>query len=88
MVDFDPRLHLNQIPTGPADDLNEALRHLSDKQPLKDGSMTGCTSYVQRKLQCSYNHAAAILEIMVERGIITDTDSRGARRFVPRVVAT
>ena len=48
---------------------------------LKDGPMTGCTSFVQRKLQCGYNRAATILELLEQGGVITDADATGARRL-------
>jgi len=48
-----------------------------------DRPLTGCTSYIQRKLECGYNHAAAILELMEEKGGITPADSKGARQLKP-----
>jgi DNA segregation ATPase FtsK/SpoIIIE-like protein len=46
------------------------------------GNMTGCTSYLQRKLQIGYNTAASILEELERRGIISECDNRGARRLL------
>jgi len=43
--------------------------------------LTGCTSYIQRKMQCGYNHAAAIMQLMEEKGGITAADSKGARQL-------
>lgn len=44
--------------------------------------LTGCTSYVQRKLQCGYNRAATILEILEKLKIISDPDALGARKWI------
>lgn len=46
--------------------------------------MSGCTSYVQRKLQCGYNRAALILETLEQQGFITEADGNGQRRLVGR----
>lgn len=54
-----------------------AEKHLREKP---DG-LTGCTSYVQRKLQCGYNRAATLLEILEKRGVITKPDNVGARHW-------
>lgn len=47
-----------------------------------DGRITGTTSYVQRKLQCGYNRAASILDVLVERGVISEPDREGARHIL------
>lgn len=47
-----------------------------------DGRITGTTSYVQRTLQCGYNRAVSILDVLVERGIITEPDHEGARHIL------
>lgn len=47
-----------------------------------NGRITGTTSYVQRKLQCGYNRAAAILDVLVERGVISEPDREGARHIL------
>lgn len=43
---------------------------------------TGCTSFVQRRLQCAYGQAQLILDEMVKLGIITELDENGARRLL------
>lgn len=48
-----------------------------------DRALTGCTSYIQRKMECGYNHAAAVMELMQEKGGITAADSKGARQLKP-----
>jgi DNA segregation ATPase FtsK/SpoIIIE-like protein len=66
------------------DDVYQAHGILAEKlyaQPTP--FLTGCTSYIQRKMQCGYNHAAAIMALMEEKGGITATDSKGARQLKP-----
>lgn len=67
--------------------LPQALAALREKS-FNEGQfeLTGCTSYIQRKLQCGYNRAATILDLLVEQKQITEPDDRGARtlaRFNP-----
>jgi S-DNA-T family DNA segregation ATPase FtsK/SpoIIIE len=45
------------------------------------GELSGCSSYVQRKLQCGYNRACTILDILVQDGFITEPDAVGNRHF-------
>lgn len=66
------------------DDVRRAHAILAEKlygQPTP--FLTGCTSYIQRKMQCGYNHAAAIMEFMEELGGITPADNKGARQLKP-----
>lgn len=64
------------------DDVYQAHNLLAEKISYsRDGKLTGCTSYIQRKMQCGYSHAAAIMELMEEKGGITAADDRGARQL-------
>lgn len=66
------------------DDVYRAHNILAEKfhtYPVRP--LTGCTSYIQRKMQCGYSHAAAILELMEEIGGITSPDSKGGRQLMP-----
>ena len=66
------------------DDVYRAHNFLAEKlYSHPDRPLTGCTSYVQRKMECGYNHAAAIMELMEERGWITAADGKGARQLKP-----
>lgn len=66
------------------DDVYQAHGILAEKlYAHPDRPLTGCTSYVQRKMQCGYNHAAAVMELMEEKGGITAADSKGARQLKP-----
>jgi DNA segregation ATPase FtsK/SpoIIIE-like protein len=81
MTEFDPKMHLNQrLPTA-EEDVPVAANLLAEKLAT-GGRLTGCTSYLQRKMPTSYTHAAAILDAMVVRGVITEADDRGERRFI------
>lgn len=46
------------------------------------GELSGCTSFVQRKLQCGFNRACNILEALEKEGFITEPDDQGHRRLV------
>lgn len=46
------------------------------------GELSGCTSYVQRKLECGYNRACNILEALEKEGFITEPDNEGRRSLV------
>lgn len=48
--------------------------------------LTGCTSYVQRKLQCGFNKAAKLLDEMEREGWISEPDNTGARRWLRQPV--
>lgn len=64
------------------DDVYQAHNILAEKLSYsRDGKLTGCTSYIQRKLQCGYNHAATIMELMEEKGGITAADNKDAREL-------
>ena len=66
------------------DDVRQAHIFLAEKlYGQTTPFLTGCTSYVQRKMQCGYNHATAVLELMEELGGITPADSKGARQLKP-----
>lgn len=73
--------HLQTLPD-PLAELERAFGFLVEKRQLSKGDdMTGCTSYIQRKLQCGYNRAAHLLNEMVERRWLTEADRAGARRI-------
>lgn len=61
-------------------DLTQARECLLDLVHRK-GKLTGCTSYVQRRMQIGYNRAAAILETLVDQKFITEADAKGERHF-------
>lgn len=83
MREFD-REHLQDIAAVLENDIRRAQAALVERLGnSRSEPMTGCTSYVQRKLGIGYNAASAILEEMVKRGMITDVDRNGARRLLP-----
>lgn len=43
------------------------------------GQLSGCTSYIQRKMQIGYNHAARILDYLVAVRFITEANNSGVR---------
>lgn len=55
-------------------DAQWALTELQNKIVL-----TGCTSYVQRKLQIGFNKAARVLEELETEGWISEPDNTGTR---------
>ena len=64
-------------------DVDRAVGLLAEKLYGRSSpDLTGCTSYISRKLPCGYTHAAAIMERMEERGLITPADDKGARRLI------
>ncbi len=44
--------------------------------------LTGCISYVQRKLECSYNRAALIMAFLEDAKVISVNQDTGARRWL------
>lgn len=58
--------------------ITQAKMHLTDLKHQK-GKLTGCTSYVQRKMQIGYNRAAAIMEELEKRKFISEPDKNGER---------
>ena len=44
--------------------------------------LTGCISYVQRQLQCSYNRAALIMAFMEDAKVISVTRDTGYRYWL------
>lgn len=52
------------------------------QRKLADGPQAGCTSYIQRQMQCGYNFAAQILDDLVKAKVITEPDMDGKRRLV------
>ncbi len=74
--------HLQQLPDM-KDELDRAFGFLAEKRYNQTSdSLTGCTSLIQRKLQCGFNRAAMLLDMMVEQKWITDADHTGARRLL------
>jgi DNA segregation ATPase FtsK/SpoIIIE-like protein len=41
--------------------------------------LSGCSSYVQRKLQCGYVRACAILMVLEDQKQISEADNQGVR---------
>lgn len=71
--------HLQELPDRHAE-LLRVFGFLVEKRSLSSSDdMTGCTSFIQRKLQCGYNRAANLLAELVTLGWITDADRNGAR---------
>lgn len=62
-------------------DIENAKMYLLNLKHSK-GKLTGCTSYIQRKMQIGYNHAARIMEVLEQRRFITAPDENGERRGV------
>jgi DNA segregation ATPase FtsK/SpoIIIE-like protein len=61
-------------------DADAAMGHLRDR--LRDhGKLTGCTSYVQRRMGIGYNHAARILGYLELTRRISEPDQNAARHF-------
>jgi DNA segregation ATPase FtsK/SpoIIIE-like protein len=58
------------------DQAQRALTELQRKETL-----TGCTSYVQRKLQIGFNTADRILEELEDGNYITAPDNNGMRHW-------
>lgn len=58
----------------------DTARSILRQRHIEAGKLTGCTSYVQRKMGIGYNHAAAILEHL-EAEFVTPPDSNGERHF-------
>lgn len=82
---FDPAIERDKIEAG-ADlttaEIDAAMRHL--RQRLGDhGKLSGCTSYVQRKMQIGYNHAARIMDYLEAARFITPADNVGIRKPGP-----
>jgi DNA segregation ATPase FtsK/SpoIIIE-like protein len=69
-------------------DLSEQAQHALTELQNKI-VLTGCTSYVQRKLQCGYNRACNILEELERAGWISEPDGTGTRlwRRSPQLTA-
>ena len=65
-----------------AEQLGVARLAFAEKAILQGDNMTGCTSYLQRRLQCGYNRSALLLDRLVEQGFITEADATGVRRLV------
>lgn len=63
-----------------AEQLPKARRVLSTRASISGSiTMTGCTSYLQRQLQCGYNRAAALMDLLEQSGFISEPDDTGAR---------
>ena len=46
------------------------------------GVLTGCTSYLQRKMTVTYTRAAILLAHLERQGFISMADRNGERRFL------
>lgn len=58
-----------------------ALTELQRKEVL-----SGCTSYVQRKLQIGFNPAACIMDELEDGGYISAADNDGMRHWPAKVI--
>lgn len=76
----------------PADEIPEKIEEakavLLGKDPRAGGRLSGCTSYVQRKMGLGYNVAARILEKLERTGFISTTDKEGYRTITATVATT
>lgn len=54
------------------------------RRKLSGGAQGGCTSYLQRQMQCGYNFAANLLDDLVKEKFITESDAEGNRRLIKR----
>lgn len=70
------------------DELENAFEQIVQKQRIQkedgytEAGVLGCTSFIQRRLQIGYNHAARLLEEMERRFWITEPNSSGARQII------
>lgn len=62
-------------------EVRAAEQHLRDLLCSK-GRLTGTTSYIQRKMQIGYNHAARILAYLEAARFITAPDDKGERELI------
>lgn len=61
----------------------EQAKQVYRGKPKEDGDLFGgSTSYLQRKMQWGYNHAAAVVEALVDEGWLSDCDTRGRRKIL------
>lgn len=82
---FDPSIERDKIEAG--SDLCEpeivaAKKHLRNRLS-SNGRLSGCTSYIQRKMQVGYAHAARLLDYLVAERFITEPDGAGVRKPGP-----
>lgn len=63
-------------------DMEKAKQVYRDKPKDAQGRMTGSTSYLQRKMQWGYNHAAAVIEQLEADGWLTAPDHSGVRLVI------
>lgn len=63
-------------------DIDKAKAVFRDKPKGDDGKISGSTSYLQRKMQWGYNHAAAVIEHLVTEAWLTEPDHVGRRTVV------
>lgn len=65
------------------DDLSDAeiaaAKKLLKDHALPDGHLTGCTSYLQRKMQIPYSHARRIVELLEVEQFVTPCRANGTR---------
>ena len=66
-------------------DVEEALYNQAVALILRDGKAS--TSYVQRRLQLNFNHAAALMERMQREGVVGAPDHAGKREILQREAA-
>jgi DNA segregation ATPase FtsK/SpoIIIE-like protein len=65
-----------------ASQIKKARAALKEKAKGPANKMTGCTSYIQRSLQCGYNRAALIIDYLVSDKFISEPDDTGARHLI------
>lgn len=60
-----------------SDQIYAAHRALRQQQRL-----TGCISFVQRKLECSYNRASLLIAFLEDAKVLGTIDQTGYRRWI------
>lgn len=61
-------------------EIASAQWHLTELLRIR-GRLSGCTSYIQRRMQIGYNHAARIMDYLEAARFISDADSNGERHL-------
>lgn len=65
--------------TIPTDALAQAKQIFLDQPPNAEGRRGGSVSYLQRRAQWGYNHAAAVVEELEAQGWLSEPDHAGRR---------
>ncbi len=71
--------HMNDVAAALKADLESAKRICRERPRDADGKLYVSTSFIQRKLQWNYNHAAAVIEKLEAEGWCGQPDFKGRR---------